>query len=281
MLIPVGLPASGLDIFLRFQGVLTDPLSISYDIIEPALTTVASGVGFKRSTGHYDARNSVIPSGFSISEAWTITWTFTSPVGVTSSLSENFTVVAALVPSFDNLTNIKNDIKTDLGITTEFTDTELTTFIQKALNRLNRRLNYVGTSQELSFDSGLGVILPTPSTALLDLITLQSECLIASRSRVSAVAKGIRVRDGDSEIDTTASFGGHNAIVRELCEELTLGINQFLYNQAGVAQHAKVSWYGNRRIEADMDHDGQGTGRTRDFTSPFDGDDGFSASFAR
>lgn len=274
-IIPVLTPASGLDIFLRYNGVLTDPLSISYQIFEPLGTGVGSGVGFKREVGHYDARNTTIPSGYDITQSWTITWTFTSPAGVTSQASENFTVVDSLSPSFDNVQDIKEQTKLDLGLTTEFTDAQLTVFIQKAINRINRRLELTGTSLELSFDSGTGTITPIPNATILDFLVMQTECLIIKRDRRVAVGKGIRVKDGETEIDTTASFAGFNDAVRDICDELDQAVKDYLAKKdeekiLDVSDAGEIVWYGNSSIRAAMTHNNQGSGRIRSFISPLE-----------
>jgi hypothetical protein len=265
--------ASGLDIFLRDgNGNLTDPISITFDIKEPAGTTVHDDVaGFKRSIGHYDARNAVIPSGFDTTSAWQIIWTFTSTGGVTKSAIEEFTVTAGLSSSFTNVDEISNQIREDIAITAgEFTETQIEIFIVKSLNRLNRRLLLTGTTLELIFNDSTGTITPTPNADIQDLIVLQAECLITGSRQASAVSKGIRVRDGDSEIDTTAGFGGHNDVSRNLCGDLDKAIEDYLWNKKGAAQNGQIVWYGNQRIQEDMDHDGQGSQLTRDFSSPFD-----------
>ena len=275
MIIAVGTPASGLDIFLRFQGVLTDPLSISYVITEPALTPIGSGAGFKRSTGHYDARNTTIPSGFSITSPWTIAWTYTSPAGITSTSSENFTVVDELTADFDNIQDVKDQVKLDLGLTTEFTDSELTTFVIKAINRLNRRLELTGTDDELTFDTGTGTIVPTPNSTTQDFIVMQTECLLMKRDRRVAIGKGIRVKDGETEIDTTASFGGWDNAVNDICGELDDAIEKFIADEdkelyRSAFREARNIWYGNTNICEDLLHKGQGDGITRCETSPFE-----------
>lgn len=276
-IIAVNTAASGLDIFLRFQGVLTDPSAITYQITEPGSTVVGSGSGFRRSVGHYDARNSTIPSGFSTSAAWMITWTFTSPAGVTSTACENFTVVDSLTASFDSVQNVRDQVKLDLGLTTEYTDAQLTSFIEKAINRLNRRLEYTGTSNEISLNSTTGVITPTPNSTIQDFLVMQTECLIVKRDRRIAVGKGIRVKDGETEIDTTASFRGFNDVVTDICGELDEAIKDFIEDedkvtyQTAAAQNAENVWYGNSNICETMDHNGQGDSRERCEVSPYDG----------
>jgi hypothetical protein len=268
-IIAVNQPASGLDIYLRFNGILTDPLSISYNIKEPNLVTVASGNGFKRSVGHYDARNSTIPSGYDTTSSWQIAWTFVSPGGVTSTATEEFTVTAALVSAFTNIDNVIEIIKTNMGLDTEYTQTEYETFISKALRRLNRRLFFTGTTSVLSISSSTGSITPTPNDTIFDLIILQSECLISKNIRRQAVSKGIRVRDGDSEIDTTAGFSGHSDVVKDFCGELEDAIKDYLVNHDGAGQHGDMIGYADQEIYEVLDHNGDAYNE-RELSSPFD-----------
>lgn len=263
-IIAVNQAASGLDIYLRFNGVLTDPTSITYEIKEPGDTVVGSDNGYKRSVGHYDARSTTIPSGYSITSPWTITWTYISPGGVTSSSAEEFTVTSSMEAAFTNIDNIIDIIKIDMGLTTEYTDSQYETLISKALRRLNRK---IGTS--LSISQTTGTIDPSPTDTILDLIILQTECLIAKNRRGQAVSKGIRVRDGDSSIDTTASFSGHESVVRDYCDELDKAIDDYRAISDGAATYGDIVWYGNSPVTEELDHDGESY-NDRDWTSPFD-----------
>jgi len=273
--ININTPASGLDVFLRFGNMLSDPTEISYTIKEPGGSNIGSGVGFKRSVGHYDARNTVIPSGFA-DEVWKIIWDFTAPTNITSTFTEEFCVETQLVIIPIDVNDIIDQISVDLDLGDTYTDEELAVFIKKALNRLNRKLRFCGTDLEMTFDSMTGEVTPTPNCTILDLILLQVECMILKSSRITAVGKGIRVRDGDSEVDTTAGFSGRNAVVSDACSELTDAIKDFLWQQT--ANDGEIIWYGNSRIIGIMDHNGEGTGAERDFSSPFDAGGGWTVS---
>ncbi|MHA2341931.1 MAG: hypothetical protein ACXADW_08630 [Candidatus Hodarchaeales archaeon] len=269
MIIPANTSASGLDIFLRFNNILTDPLLISYVIKEPAGSTIGSDVGTKISTGHYDARKTVIPSGFSITEPWVITWTFTSPNNVTSSVKEEFCVHEIAAPI--DVDDIIELVKLDLGLTTEFTQAQYETFVSKAITRINRRIRLTGTSDALSFNTTTGAITPTPNDSIFDLVLLQTECLIVKRVVRDVVGRGIRVKDGETEIDTTARFSGDREAVKDVCEELDDAIKDYLASGGDTSsRYADVIWYGNSRIIGTMDHDGQGSGRRRGFASTFE-----------
>jgi hypothetical protein len=265
-----GQRAQNLDIYLRFNNILADPLSITYRIAEPSGSLVASGASpFKRSVGIYDARTTIIPSGFSLTGVWLITWTFVSPDNVNSSAIQEFTVVAS-API--DVADLITQLRLDLDITTsDYTDAELQIFIEKALNRLNRKLKFTGTSAELSFSSSTGTITPTPNSTIFDLIVLQVECIIVKTRRAESVKKGIKVRDGDSSIDTTAGFGGHGDMVRDACQEVDEAIKKYLRDQGDAAVHGQMMQYGDQEILIDHSHDGQ-TDFERDFTSPFDED---------
>lgn len=275
-IVAVGGSGIDLDIFLRNgAGALTDPASIFYDIKEPAGSLVADDVApFKRSVGHYDARTTIIPSGFSITEPWTIIWSWTSAGGVTGSKTEEFTVSSSIEGSFTDIDEIIEQIQEDIALTdTELTDEQITLFISKSLDRLNIKLKLQGTDGELSIDESTGAIVPTPNSSMRALIVMQAECLIVKRKQAGAVSNGIRVRDGDSEIDTTAGFRGLGDVVNNVCNELKDAINDYLSGIDGVGNHGDLIWHGNQRIIEDEDHDGQAF-RQRDYRSPFDDDCG-------
>jgi len=278
-LIQAGSVPSGLDIYTRFGGVLTDPSGITFDIFDPSGTKLApSGVsGFKQTVGHHDARNfGAVPSG--ALTGWLITWTVISPVGVTTSHSESFEVATALDAGFTNVDNFYDQVKLDLAIDdTLFTDAQMDIFMVKSLNRLNRNLSLTGTDYELSLDQTTSSVLPTPDSSVHDLIILQMECLISKNIRRNSVGKGIKVRDGDSEIDTTASFGGHNQVVLDACSELSDAVAKYLFNDpnssSNPALHGGLITYDNSFTITDVDHAGDSAG-TRDYSSPFDSSSG-------
>jgi hypothetical protein len=273
MIIQVLTAASGLDIFLRDQatGQLADPTDIDYQIRIPDGTPVESGAGFRRSVGHYDARNSIIPSGYDITEPWSIKWTFTSAAGVTSTATEEFTVVSELSPSFSNIQGLVDFVKLDLGLSdTDFTQAELEGFIEKALNRLNRKLKWTGTSNELSINSSTGLIEPTPNSSTTDLIIMQTECIMVKQLSRIAVGRGIRIRDGDTEIDTSVKFAGFGRIVDDYCNELNDAITNFLVGES--SSGGALVDYSTMRIKETMSHSGQGSGRERLRESPFEVD---------
>lgn len=226
--------ASGLDVTLKFQGQLFDPVSPSepsYVITEPLGTVVGSGVGFKRSTGIYDARGTVIPSGFDLTQAWKIAWTATSPVGVPATKCEEFSVVGSLSFDFSKIDDIVSLVKLDLNLTNEFIEDQYRLFVTKALNRLNRCLCFTGTANELSLDTTTGAITPAPNSEIQDFIVMQVECLIVKRDNKIAIGRGIRVRDGETEIDTTAGFGGFRDFLQSVCGELDDACQRFLKKQ--------------------------------------------------
>lgn len=102
----------------------------------------------------------------------------------------------------------------DLSATQEFTD-----------NRLQESLVVAGiiVSQQYTFDTSYTFdieapdISPDPVTrddkAAIALITLKAACIIQTNRYQDAVGSSIRVKDGDSEIDTTTGFGGHKDLL--------------------------------------------------------------------
>jgi hypothetical protein len=278
-MIAVGTAASGLDIFLRYNGVLTDPSSLSYVMKDASSVPVDSGVGYKRSVGHYDARNTVIPSGYDTTNSWNIQWTWQF-LGVTGTLAEEFTVVSSMTPSFSNVASLIEKIELNLGLTNEYTQTQMEVFIQKALDRLNRRLNLTGTTSEMSFNDNTGTISPTPDSSLYDLIILQVECMIVKRMHRVAIGQGIKVKDGDTMIDTTSSFGGYKTLIGDVCGELSEAIEEYLLDtkMSGIRDAAELIWYGTRNVDVTMYHNGDATVE-RDYRSPFEAEMSEGRSF--
>lgn len=279
MNVVVGAAPSGLDIFTRFGGVLTDPLSITFNIREPGGSVLSpSGVaGFKRSTGHFDARSfGAMPSGFAVN-GWFIDWTVTSPAGVTSTASEEFVVAASMATAFTNIDDITGQVKLDLSIAdSKFTAAQLETFLDKALNRLNRKLRLTGTAAELSISQTTGAVTPAPDASIQDLIVLQMECLMAQQRYSDSLAGGIRVKDGDSEIDKTSGLRANQDIVKRICDELDAAILDYLANDPsqGAGEFGELVTYDNSKVITESDHQGEGAGRLRDWSSPFDHDFG-------
>ena len=271
-IIPVLTAASGLDIFLRNgAGQLTDPSSITYDIKEPGGTLVADdAVPFKRAVGVYDARTTIIPSGFSVDDPWCITWSWTSPGGVTSSKNEEFCVSTALFGSFIGASEIIKQIKTDIAFEAgELTDEELNIIIDKSLDRLNLKLKLQGTAGEMSFNSSKGTIVPTPTSSLTALIVMQGECLITKRRQAQGSKSGRRVRQDGDFVDTTGGLSSQRDLTRTICGELEQCISDYLRCIDGAAEHGDIIWQGNRRAFEEADFDGDGWVE-KDFRSPFD-----------
>jgi len=157
-------------------------------------------------------------------------------------------------------------IQTDLGLDSSFTESMINTFIIKAIRRINRRLGFTGTSNEISIDFERKLITPTPNDTILDLIIMQTECLIMKNKSGKAGSSGIRLKDGDSEVDLGAGAKVTIDLTNSICKELNDAIIEYLYR----VTQGDVIWYGNRRITQDMDHDNEGDGSERDFSSPFD-----------
>jgi hypothetical protein len=163
-----------------------------------------------------------------------------------------------------------SEIALDIG-ETELTEENLRAFVHKAVNRLNRRLELVGLTTTLSVDSDCNINFP--DNALRDLIVLQAECLIAKRTQMEAVNKGIRIRSGTDEVDTTAGFGGLESVTQSVCEELEAAFKDYAENAASdaVVEGGKLIWYGTQKTHVDLEHDGDSYERRR-YKSPMDSD---------
>lgn len=145
------------------------------------------------------------------------------------------------------------------------------TYIPKAIRRVNRRLHFCDTSNEITCDAS--GIITAPDCGVIDILILQTECMIAKTNQGEAVDKGIRIRSGQDEVDTTAAFGGYDSAVKNVCEELKDAIEDYLKEAeygANTAANAGLIWYGEQRKYEDAEHDGQHYERKHPFDSMYD-----------
>ena len=171
---------------------------------------------------------------------------------------------------------IKERAEIDLGLSSDaYTDAQWDSLTERAVTRINRKLNLTDQDGELVLASGTYTRSDAGelSDSVTDIVLLQVECILAKTLRRSAVSKGIRVKDGDSSIDTTAGFDGHAGVVDDICGELNQAIIDYKVQdpdgEAGAAAFGKLVTYDNSPIIIDVDHDGQ-TSTQRDYRSPFD-----------
>ena len=90
---------------------------------------------------------------------------------------------------------------------------------------------------------------------LFNLVMLKVECLMAKRAHFDAAGKAIRVRDGDTEIDTSVGFGGLRDLTTGAggpCAEYLKALEAFcgwLQDQFGgdITRFARIIWKGNIR----------------------------------
>jgi hypothetical protein len=159
-------------------------------------------------------------------------------------------------------------VKVDMGLSdTDYTSSQYKSLVDKSLIRLNRRIS---TALVASGSTTVqAIISPNPTDTILDLIILQTECLVAQNQRRQAISKGIKVRDGDSSIDTTSSFGGHAQVVKDYCDEIDEAILDYIRDVNGANINGKLITYGNSNVIESVDHNGDSSGE-RDWTSPFD-----------
>ena len=169
--------------------------------------------------------------------------------------------------------NYVDAVKADLDPGTGISDVLIRDLIVKAVRRINLKL---GSS--VGYCPATSGLSPIPSETIGTFIVLQAECLLTKRIRSTAVGKGIKVRDGDSEIDTTAGFDGYRDQVEDICGELEQLINQYRAGIIGdndiASKYGQIIWYGNSNIIADENHNGDGN-FVRDESSPFEDNGGY------
>jgi len=178
--------------------------------------------------------------------------------------------------ALSTVSGVKERATVDLGLASDaYTDAEWDSIVDRSVTRTNRKLSLTGNNGELALVSGTYTRSDAGAVtdSVGDIVLLQSECLITKALRRTAVSKGIRVKDGDSSIDTTASFGGHDSIVEDVCGELATAINEYKSSdpdgESGAATYGGLVTYDDQEIIVDQDHNGQ-TFSSRDYRSPFD-----------
>lgn len=157
-------------------------------------------------------------------------------------------------------------VKTDFSEPTDISDAKIRDILVKSIRRINTK---IGTS--FAYYVASSGISPTPTEAQGELILLQAECLLAKRRYASSVSKGIRIKDGDTSIDTTGSFSGHSDLKNDICNELNDLIVQYKQDTYGAQDYGDVVWHGNTYTSFDHDHAGDDY-HTREYDSPTDVD---------
>ncbi len=161
------------------------------------------------------------------------------------------------------ISNYVEAIKNDFGEDTDYTNTDYVNLVIKAIRRVNWRINTL-----FSYYPTVSGISPVPTEQQADIIVAQAECLLSKRMRSKAVSKGIMVKDGDSQIDTTAAFGGYKDLVDDNCQNLEKLIALYMSeNCAG-----ELITHGDQNTQVEEYHNGDAN-HTRDYSSPFDSDE--------
>lgn len=170
------------------------------------------------------------------------------------------------------ITNYVNAVIADVGTDADYTTQDYIDLVVKAIRRINVR---VGTS--FSYYPAVSGIAPMPTESEGDLIIAQAECLLSKRKRSAAIIGGkggIKVVDGDQQIDTTKSLDGHKDLVQDFCGDLEKMIAAYLQQDATVLGY--MIWEGNQEVLPEHDHDGDVADPNREYQSPFDSDAGYT-----
>jgi len=187
------------------------------------------------------------------------------------------------MPTGNDITNMIRFIRMDIGddgSTQTYSDTQLVTTISKATLRVDYDLgvglsqatsggylqfiqSLSGSSTSIFLPSGVfaipsGVVVGTIPNQLFNLVLLKSECILAKRSHFDAAGKAIRIRDGDSEVDTSVGFGGLKDLTEGRggpCaeyERALIGYLKWLQQEVGadVTDYAAIIWKGSTRKSA-------------------------------
>lgn len=169
--------------------------------------------------------------------------------------------------------DLASDVAIDIG--DAITASGALTYIDKAIRRSNRRLHLTGTSNEITTTTGVSGIITAPDDSSIDILIMQTECMIVKTKQGEAVSNGmgIRIKGGSDEVDTTVALRGHDSAVKNVCDELKEAIDDYLKEAeygANTAANAGLIWYGEQRKYEDADHDGQYYERKHPFDSGYD-----------
>ena len=180
------------------------------------------------------------------------------------------------MPVGNDIINLIRFIRMDIGddgSTKTFSDLQIINTVQKATIRIDSKLgaclNPPQSGGLIQFEqtiSGISsplasgrFVLPSGSLLvgladpLFNLVLLKSECLLAKRNYFDAAGKAIRVRDGDTEIDTSVGFAGLQGLVTGEggpCFEYKEALNdycKFLQRDLNgdITQWADIIWKGS------------------------------------
>lgn len=114
------------------------------------------------------------------------------------------------------ITTMIRHLANDVGSTETFTDERILTCAVVAGLIVSQEYDL---SQDYSFNIDGQDITPDPVSSsdnmAVALIALKAACILDLNRYQGAVSTGIRVRDGDSEVDTTSGFKGYADIIKE------------------------------------------------------------------
>ena len=103
----------------------------------------------------------------------------------------------------------------DLGGSNEFDESRIRESIVVAGIIVSQEYSF---DHDYTFDLDSVDISPDPvsknDNAAVALISLRSACMLDTNKYQSAVKNGVRIREGDSQIDTTGSFQGYRDILQ-------------------------------------------------------------------
>lgn len=159
------------------------------------------------------------------------------------------------------ITSLRTDLGDD-GTTQSFTDDQYKIFIGKASSYLNMRLyNVDGSGVSIpvyNWSSGTATFGNVFSDTMFSLLLMSVECMIQKRRYITSISKGIKVQDGDTSIDTSVSFGGHNQLLGHpkfgVCTQVEKLIDELNRSTGGPENYGNMIWKGNMRNYQEHDH---------------------------
>lgn len=175
-------------------------------------------------------------------------------------MSEEYTVI-------DQIRAVIGD---DDPVNERFTDDQINSLINVACNRLQA----AAATFLISISDGELSKVPTPTEYAL--LVMQVQCILANRDLNSAIRKGVRVKQDENEVDTSAGLSAFIQAVTGkggICDQLKDAIKDYITNGdtdgSAAAQYGENIWSGNRNVYDDVTHNGQFSER-KNFPRGFD-----------
>lgn len=171
-------------------------------------------------------------------------------------------VILTSLPSGTLVAALQDAAINDLSLTIAASGTgtitqgALDVIFEKSVRRINRKL-------ELLIEILAGDLTPRPDEAVLDLVILQTECLLYKRineqAKFSPGIKRVRLEAIELEFSDVGSLRSKDLDAKHgICQELDTAMNQYKAENA-TSDSGDIIWAGSTRRHEVVDHDNTST----------------------